>query len=104
MVARVTGEAARVWLTRGLGVCDDEAFTALTVDAAAAAADFTLCQVVLEVLLSAARQGKRFRVLVVDGRPELEGRQMMRRLLQVNWWQHVATHGIVGCTHWGQQQ
>jgi translation initiation factor 2B subunit (eIF-2B alpha/beta/delta family) len=41
-------------------------------------------QVVLEVLLSAARQGKRFRVLVVDGRPELEGRQMMRRLLQVS--------------------
>jgi translation initiation factor 2B subunit (eIF-2B alpha/beta/delta family) len=40
-------------------------------------------QVVLEVLLSAACQGKRFRVLVVDGRPELEGRQMMRRLLQV---------------------
>jgi translation initiation factor eIF-2B subunit delta len=40
--------------------------------------------VVLEVLLSAARQGKRFRVLVVDGRPELEGRQMMRRLLQVS--------------------
>lgn len=40
-------------------------------------------QVVLEVLLSAARQGKRFRVMVVDSRPELEGRQLMRRLLQV---------------------
>jgi hypothetical protein len=40
-------------------------------------------QVVLEVLVTAARQGKRFRVLVVDSRPELEGRQMLRQLLQV---------------------
>ncbi|WIA19399.1 hypothetical protein OEZ85_004019 [Tetradesmus obliquus] len=45
---------------------------------------YAYSQVVLEVLLSAARQGKRFRVLVVDGRPELEGRQMMRRLLQAD--------------------
>ena len=40
-------------------------------------------QVVLEVLLAAHKQGKRFRVVVVDGRPELEGRQMLRCLLQV---------------------
>lgn len=45
-----------------------------------------LLQVVLEVLLSAAREGKRFRVLVVDSRPELEGRRMMQRLLQVCIW------------------
>jgi hypothetical protein len=42
-----------------------------------------LPQVVLRVLLEAAAAGRRFRVVVVDGRPELEGRQMLRRLLQV---------------------
>lgn len=40
-------------------------------------------QVVLEVLLSAAAAGRRFHVIVLDSRPELEGRQMLRRLLQV---------------------
>lgn len=40
-------------------------------------------QVVLEVLLSAAAAGRRFHVVVLDSRPELEGRQMLRRLLQV---------------------
>jgi hypothetical protein len=42
-----------------------------------------LLQVVLEVLLSAAAAGRRFHVVVLDSRPELEGRQMLRRLLQV---------------------
>jgi hypothetical protein len=74
-----------------------------------------VCQVVLEVLLSAARQGKRFRVLVVDGRPELEGRQMMRRLLQVSGFtgkrasacccvlHHIVSQRLVGCTNSWQQ-
>jgi hypothetical protein len=39
---------------------------------------------VLEVLLSAAAAGRRFHVVVLDSRPELEGRQMLRRLLQVS--------------------
>lgn len=38
---------------------------------------------VLEVLLSAAAAGRRFHVIVLDSRPELEGRQMLKRLLQV---------------------
>lgn len=42
-----------------------------------------LLQVVLEVLLSAAAAGRRFHVIVLDSRPELEGRQMLKRLLQV---------------------
>jgi len=35
------------------------------------------------VLLSAAAAGRHFHVIVLDSRPELEGRQMLRRLLQV---------------------
>jgi translation initiation factor eIF-2B subunit delta len=46
-------------------------------------------QVVLEVLLAAHKHGKRFRVVVVDGRPELEGREMLRRLLQVGVGSHI---------------
>lgn len=42
-----------------------------------------MAQVVLEVLLAAAARGVRFRVLVLDSRPELEGRHLLRRLLQV---------------------
>jgi len=45
---------------------------------------YAFSQVVLEVLLAAQKQGKRFRVVVVDGRPELEGRQMLRCLLQAD--------------------
>ncbi|KAI8465109.1 MAG: translation initiation factor [Monoraphidium minutum] len=38
-------------------------------------------QVVLDVLLRAHAAGKRFRVVVVDSRPECEGRLLLRRLL-----------------------
>ena len=44
---------------------------------------YAYSSVVLEVLLKAAAAGRRFRVVVVDSRPELEGRQTLRRLLQV---------------------
>lgn len=50
---------------------------------AATAGACCLLQVVLEVLLSAAAAGRHFHVIVLDSRPELEGRQMLRRLLQV---------------------
>lgn len=45
---------------------------------------YAYSQVVLEVLLSAAAAGRRFHVVVLDSRPELEGRQMLRRLLQAD--------------------
>ncbi|KAI8472612.1 MAG: hypothetical protein J3K34DRAFT_384198 [Monoraphidium minutum] len=41
-------------------------------------------QVVLEVLLAAHGAGIRFRVVVVDSRPECEGRLLLRRLLAAN--------------------
>lgn len=47
---------------------------------------YAYSHVVLEVLLTAHNKGKRFRVVVVDSRPELEGRQLLRRLLQVCMW------------------
>eukprot|EP00877_Chromochloris_zofingiensis_P001956 jgi/Chrzof1/11761/Cz06g09010.t1 len=45
---------------------------------------YAYSHVVLEVLLTAHNKGKRFRVVVVDSRPELEGRQLLRRLLQAD--------------------
>ncbi|CAI5965221.1 unnamed protein product [Closterium sp. NIES-65] len=42
---------------------------------------FGWSELVLEVLLSAARAGHRFRAIVVDSRPHLEGKEMVRRLL-----------------------
>lgn len=59
---------------------------------------YCLLQVVLEVLLSAAAAGRRFHVIVLDSRPELEGRQMLRRLLQVrpmhkHLWQQMLASG-----------
>jgi translation initiation factor 2B subunit (eIF-2B alpha/beta/delta family) len=44
---------------------------------------YALSSVVLEVLLQAHARGRRFRVVVLDSRPELEGRQLLRRLMQV---------------------
>ena len=58
------------------------------------AAPLLLLQVVLEVLLSAAAAGRRFHVVVLDSRPELEGRQMLKRLLQVS---AVAGGGVAAC-------
>jgi translation initiation factor eIF-2B subunit delta len=40
--------------------------------------------VVLDVLLQAHEAGRRFRVVVVDSRPECEGRRLLRRLLDAN--------------------
>ncbi len=44
---------------------------------------YAMSSVVLEVLLQAHQRGKRFRVVVMDSRPELEGRQLLSRLVQV---------------------
>jgi hypothetical protein len=41
-------------------------------------------QVVLEVLLRAHAEGRRFRVVIVDSRPECGGRQLLRRLLDAD--------------------
>jgi hypothetical protein len=61
-------------------------------------------QVVLEVLLSAAAAGRRFRVLVLDSRPELEGRQMLRRLLQVRVGVCVCVGGgLIGWHVWSRR-
>jgi len=40
--------------------------------------------VVLEVLLRAHAAGRRFRVIIVDSRPECGGRELLRRLLDAN--------------------
>lgn len=42
---------------------------------------FAMSSVVLKLLLAAKQDGKQFRVVVVDARPLLEGREMLRRLL-----------------------
>lgn len=34
-----------------------------------------------KILIAAAKEGIKFRVIVVDGRPWLEGRELLRRLL-----------------------
>lgn len=41
-------------------------------------------QVVLEVLLRAHAEGRRFRVIIVDSRPECGGRELLRKLLDAN--------------------
>ncbi|GBF93276.1 translation initiation factor eIF-2B subunit delta [Raphidocelis subcapitata] len=45
---------------------------------------YSASQVVLEVLLRAHAAGRRFRVVIVDSRPECGGRQLLRRLLDAN--------------------
>lgn len=45
---------------------------------------YSYSQLVLEVLLRAHAAGRRFRVVVVDSRPECEGRQLLRRLLEAD--------------------
>jgi hypothetical protein len=44
---------------------------------------YAFSSVVLEVLLQAHARGRRFRVVVLDSRPELEGRALLRCLMQV---------------------
>ncbi|KAJ8322255.1 hypothetical protein KUTeg_000726 [Tegillarca granosa] len=43
---------------------------------------FACSSVVRKVLLDAYKQGIQFRVIVVDGRPRMEGREMLRRLVR----------------------
>lgn len=41
---------------------------------------FSSSSLMKKILLEAHKDGKRFEVIIVDGRPFLEGREMMRRL------------------------
>ncbi|KAK9814224.1 hypothetical protein WJX72_002536 [[Myrmecia] bisecta] len=43
---------------------------------------YAFSSVVLNILVQAWQAGKRFRVVVVDSRPQLEGRELLRRLLK----------------------
>eukprot|EP00798_Chlamydomonas_sp_ICE-L_P028931 gene28931-32124_t len=43
---------------------------------------YAYSHVVAEILQVAAQQGRQFRVIVMDSRPELEGRQMMSKLIR----------------------
>jgi len=52
------------------------------VDAGDVVLTYAYSSVVAEVLVQAAAQGQKFRALVVDCRPELEGRLMLQKLLQ----------------------
>ena len=42
---------------------------------------FFSSSLLLKVFLCAHREGKRFRVIVADGRPRFEGREMLRQLV-----------------------
>ncbi|DBA79414.1 TPA: hypothetical protein ACH3X2_000055 [Trebouxia sp. C0005] len=50
---------------------------------------YSFSSVIFNILLRAKKEGKKFRVVVMDSRPQLEGRALLRRLL---------SHGIA-CTY-----
>jgi hypothetical protein len=67
---------------------------------------FSYSHIVATVLCTAAREGKRFRVAVVDSRPESEGRLMLKVGLIMDVRVHTSVrplHGAATLTQFGQK-